>query len=144
MEEIIRFLNEQSIIVCAIIVVVALIIQELVSEKKGAKYELSPEEAAIMIFKGAKIYDIREKDEYKKSHIEYASWQNSKQLEMHPEKTLKPKKTYIFYCDNGNKSGEIANQLRKKNGFNTYFIERGLNAWQEEGLNIYQTQGNEK
>lgn len=144
MEEIIRFLNEQSIIVCAIIVVVALIIQELVSEKKGAKYELSPEEAAIMIFKGAKLYDIREKDEYKKSHIEYANWQNSKQIEMYPEKTLKPKKNYIFYCNNGNKSGELANLLRKKSGFNTYFIERGLEAWQEEGLNIYKGQGNEK
>ena len=114
MEDIVRFLNEQSIIVCAIIVVVALIIQELVSEKKGAKYELSPEEAAIMIFKGAKIYDIREKEEYRKSHIECANWHNEKQLEMHPEKALNPKKTYIFYCDNGNKSGELANLLRKK------------------------------
>ena len=136
MESILQFFGQQSILVSAIIVVIALIAQEVLSEKKGSEYSLDPETAALMLFKGVKIFDVREKDSFKESHIEHAKWQNAKQLEMNPDKYISPKKKYIFYCGNGNQSGELARTLRQKAGYETYYIEEGLDAWKRAKLTL--------
>ena len=136
MNEVFEFIGDQIGIISAIVLVLALIIQEIISNQKGSKYEVSPEEAAVMMFKGAKIIDIRDKGEFKSSHIEHAIWASAKNLEMYPDKTLRPKKSYIFYCNNGNRSGELASLLRKKSGFETYFISHGLESWNEARLSL--------
>ena len=86
MDPIIQFISEQSILISAIIVVVALIIQEILADKKGAESELTAEESAVMCFKGAKLIDIRDKEDYRTLHADTAIWSNPTQLEMHPEK----------------------------------------------------------
>tara|TARA_B100001989_G_scaffold225400_1_gene180414 strand:- start:6576 stop:7001 length:426 start_codon:yes stop_codon:yes gene_type:complete len=129
MDPIIQFISEQSILISAIIVVVALIIQEILADKKGAESELTAEESAVMCFKGAKLIDIRDKEDYRTLHADTAIWSNPTQLEMHPEKNLKSDKTYIFYCSDGVKSGELANLLRRKSGYKTFFIAQGFPAW---------------
>ena len=143
MDSILQFFGQQSILVSAIIVVIALIAQEALSEKKGSEYSLDPETVAVMLFKGVKIFDIREKDSFKESHIEHAKWQNAKQLEMNPEKYISPKKKYIFYCGNGNQSRELARTLRKKAGYETYYIEEGLDAWKRADLTLINTGSNQ-
>ena len=142
MDSILQFFGQQSILISAIIVVIALIAQEALSENKGSKYSIDPETAAVMLFRGVKIFDIREKASFKESHIEHAKWQNAKQLEINPEKYISPKKQYIFYCGNGNQSGELARTLRNKAGYQTYYIEEGLEAWKRAKLTLINTGSN--
>ena len=136
MEEILQFVSEQYIIISAIVIVVVLIAQELISESRGSQYELTPEETAVMCFKGAKIIDIREKSQYKEAHISKAIWLSAKQLELYPEKALKPKQAYVLYCSDGNQSGELSRSLRKKSGYEVYFINEGMDAWRKAGMNL--------
>ena len=139
MESILQFFGQQSILISSIIVVIALIAQEALSEKTQAKYSLDAETAALMLFKGVKIFDIREKESFKEAHIEHAKWQSAKQLEMNPEKYISPKKQYIFCCSNGNQSGELARILRKKAGYETYYIQEGLEAWKRAKFTLINT-----
>lgn len=134
MESILQFISEQSIIIAAILAVILLIVQEVLADKRGAQCPLSPEDAAVLLFKGAKLIDIRSKDVYQTGHIAGAVWHNPQHLSLHPEKTLRPQKTYIFVCDNGVQSGELANLLRQKNGYQTHYIQQGMTAWLAEGL----------
>jgi rhodanese-related sulfurtransferase len=134
MDNLYQFLSDQSVIIVAIMIVVTLIVQEILSEKKSAHYALSPEEAAVMVFKGAKIFDLRDKEDYRKGHIERAVNQKPKALELRPEKIMQPKQTYIFYCHNGHLSSELAQMLRQKNGFQTYYLQQGVDAWIEAGF----------
>lgn len=136
MDDFYHFLADQSIIVFAIMVVLVLIVQEFIADKKSEKHALTPEEAAVMVYKGAKIFDLREKDDYRQGHIERAVNQKPKALELHPEKIMQPKQIYIFYCQNGNRSSELALLLRQKNGFQTYYIQQGLDAWLADGLTL--------
>lgn len=136
MDSFYQFLSDQSVIVVAILVVLTLIVQELLSDKKSAQYALSPDEAAVMVFKGAKIFDLRDKEDFRKGHIERAVNQKRKALELHPQKIMQPKQTYIFYCHNGNLSSELANMLRQKNGFRTYYLQQGVEAWKESGFTL--------
>ena len=134
MDAIIQFISEQSILISAIIVVLALIIQEIIADKKGAESALTAEETAVMCFKGAKLIDIRDKEDYRKLHADTATWANASQLEMHPEKNLKAEKLYVFYCADGSKSEALAQLLRRKSGYKTYFIQQGFPAWTAANL----------
>ena len=51
-----------------------------------------------MCFKGAKLIDIRDKEDYRKLHADTATWANASQLEMHPEKILKLKALCVLLC----------------------------------------------
>ena len=141
MQDVIQFLSDQALIISAIIFVVALILQEVISERRGSKYELTPEEATVRLYKGAKLVDLRDKQSFRRCHIKGAVWHNLKQLEMYPDKSLRPSRSYVFYCNNGNQSGELARLLRHKNGYKAYYISHGLEAWQEAGLDVVQLKG---
>ncbi|MAV29289.1 MAG: hypothetical protein CMF43_05750 [Legionellales bacterium] len=134
--DIFQFLSDQTVIISAIVVVVALILQEFISDRRGSKYELTPEEATVRLYKGAKLVDLRDKESFRQCHIKGAVWHNIKQLEMYPDKSLRPKRSYIFYCSNGTQSAELATLLRNKSGYKTYFISHGFEAWQEAGLDV--------
>lgn len=136
MEMMYQFLTEQMVIISAIIVVVALILQEFITDRRGSKYELSPEEATVRLYKGAKLIDLRDKECFRECHIKGAVWHNIKQLELYPDKALRPKRSYVFYCSNGSQSGQLATLLRNKSGYKTYFISHGMEAWQEAGLDV--------
>ena len=136
MQEIFQFISDQMVIIVAIIVVLLLILQEFLSDRRGSAFALSPDEAAVLLFKGAKLIDIRDKESFSAGHIKGAMRCNINQVEMYPEKVLRPKRTYIIYCSNGNQSGELSKMLREKSGYNTYYIADGITAWQNDGLDL--------
>ena len=136
MQEIFQFISDQMVIIVAIVVVLVLILQEFLSDRRGSAYALSPDEAAVLLFKGAKLIDIRDKECFSAGHIKGATRCNINQVEMYPEKVLRPKRTYIIYCSNGNQSGELSKMLREKSGYNTYYTADGISAWQNDGLDV--------
>jgi hypothetical protein len=67
--DIFQFLSDQTVIISAIVVVVALILQEFISDRRGSKYELTPEEATVRLYKGAKLVDLRDKESFTYSTV---------------------------------------------------------------------------
>ena len=131
-----QFLMHESGLICSIFLVLGLIVQERLGEQKAAAYGLDPDDAAVLLYKGVRLIDVRDRASYKKSHIERARWQSRSQLEMHPDKILNPQQQYIIYCDTGSVSEELARLLRKKAGYDVYYIASGLESWKNSNLKV--------
>lgn len=118
-----------------ILVTLALLIREELKARLFAKHILTPEETAIESKRGTVICDVRDKTDYINERIENSQWLKFDKLSKTPEKVLKPDIRYVFYCNDGSKSGELAMFLKQKHGFNVSCIEGGLTAWKEHGFN---------
>ena len=136
MQAYIDFALSHWLLITALVGVLILLIIEEVSALTSSKYELEPEQAAILIQKGAVAYDIRDRSLYKEGHIKGAKWVKYTQISDKPEAVLKTDADMIFYCDNGTRSGELTDLLRKKQGYKIHFISGGLNNWIDGGFAV--------
>ena len=136
MQQYIEFALSHWLLITALVGVLILLVIEEVSALTSSKYEIDPDQAAILIQKGAIIYDIRDRSLYKKSHIKGAKWIKYNQVADKPESILNTDNDMIFYCDNGTRSGELTEMLRKKQGYKIHFISGGLKNWSEGGFSV--------
>ena len=137
MQQYIDFALSHWLLITALVGVLILLIIEEVSALTGSKYEIEPDEAAILMQKGAVVYDIRDKSLYKQGHIRGAKWIKYNQVADKPESLLNKDTVMIFYCDNGTRSGELTELLRKKQGYKIHFISGGLKNWTEGGFSVH-------
>ena len=137
MQEYIDFALSHWLLITALVGVLILLIIEEVSALTGSKYEIEADEAAILMQKGAVVFDIRDKSLYKLGHIKGARWIKYNQVTDKPETLLKNDTEMIFYCDNGTRSGELTELLRKKQGYKIHFISGGLKNWTEGGFSVH-------
>ncbi len=137
MQEYIDFALSHWLLITALVGVLTLLIIEEVSALTSSKYEIEPDEAAILMQKGAVIFDIRDRSLYKQGHIKGAKWVKYNQVTDKPESLLKNDAIMILYCDNGTRSGELTELLRKKQGYKIHFISGGLKSWSESGFSIH-------
>ena len=137
MQQYIDFALSHWLLITALVGVLILLIIEEVSALTGSKYEIEPDEAAILMQKGAVVYDIRDKSLYKQGHIAGAKWIKYNQVADKPESLLNKDRVMIFYCDNGTRSGELTELLRKKQGYKIHFISGGLKNWTEGGFSVH-------
>ena len=92
---------------------------------------------AIGEFELRRDVDVRKADSFQAGHIVDAQNIEGDELLAKPD-SIKAKKTALLVCDNGNRSGEIAAQLRKDGRENVFSLQGGLNAWQQENLPVVQ------
>ena len=137
MQEYINFALSHWLLITALVGVLILLIIEEVSALTGGKYEIEPDQAAILMQKGAVVYDIRDRSLYKQGHIKGAKWIKYNQVADKPESLLNTDTVMIFYCDNGTISGELTELLRKKQGYKIHFISGGLSNWTEGGFSVH-------
>jgi len=137
MQQYIDFALSHWLLITALVGVLILLIIEEVSALTGSKYEIEPDEAAILMQKGAVVYDIRDKSLYKQGHIKGSKWIKYNQVADKPESLLNKDTVMIFYCDNGTRSGELTELLRKKQGYKIHFISGGLKNWTEGGFSVH-------
>ena len=133
--QVIDFIQKHSALVATWFGLVVLLILEEMRNYKTQKYTLRPEDALVHIHKGSQVIDIRDKQSYKKEHIQHAQHAEAAFLLGNPEKTLKGGQSYILCCEQGGQAEEIAQTLRAKHGYKLYAIEGGLHKWKEAGLN---------
>ena len=137
MQQYIDFALSHWLLITALVGVLILLIIEEVSALTGSKYEIEPDEAAILMQKGAVVYDIRDKSLYKQGHIKGSKWIKYNQVADKPESLLNKDTVMIFYCDNGTRSGELTELLRKKQGYKIHFISGGLKNWTEGVFSVH-------
>ena len=137
MQQYIDFALSHWLLITALVGVLILLIIEEVSALTGSKYEIEPDEAAILMQKGAVVYDIRDKSLYKQGHIKGSKWIKYNQVADKPESLLNKDTVMIFYCDNGTRSGVLTELLRKKQGYKIHFISGGLKNWTEGGFSVH-------
>ncbi len=97
---------------------------------------LSPQEVHLHIKAGnAVLIDIRETDEYLRSHIKGArSYPLSQWEKAIP--SIDPAVEVIFMCRSGMRTSSACNRLAAHVQGDAFIMEGGLNAWVEAGLPI--------
>ncbi len=82
------------------------------------------------------LIDVRRKTDYETSpeKITGAAWKDPEKMDSWI-KDLPPETLTVVYCvRGGNVSQGVAERLQKE-GFQAFFLEGGLKAWQEDGQN---------
>ena len=143
MQEFIEFSLNHWLLIIAIIAVFVLIIIEENNSAKTSKSQLDPETAAIMMQKGANIFDIRDRESFKTAHIRGAKWVKYESLVDKADIVIDKSKDTILCCQDGSMSGELCEQLHKKQGIKVYFISGGITNWRSDGFTV-QTQEGQK
>ena len=134
MQQLIQFLSYNWAMSAALIIVFFMIfINEIQFLRKKGK-EVSPQELVSLINnENATVIDLREKENYRKSHIIdsiHATLEEFKDNKMSHYKN----KTFILVCDQGVKSASLALKLRGQGFENPLVLSGGMNAWQSEKL----------
>lgn len=99
---------------------------------------LSPADAKSLLDQGARLYDIRETQEYAREHIPSAvslplsAIENGARAENAGEND-----NVIFHCLSGMRSGKNAELLaRAAAPAKVYLMDGGINAWKQQGLPV--------
>lgn len=76
----------------------------------------------------ARIYDVREAEEYEVGRIAGAPHVRYPDLMKAPSKYLKREEPALLLCFNGNRSSEMCHELREQ-GYDVYFVIGGYEKW---------------
>lgn len=103
----------------------------LADDARSRITEVNPAEAAKRVAAGATLLDVREKDEFSRSHLTGAKHLSRGVLEMRITEVLPDKATPIVcYCAGGNRGALAADTLQKMGYTNVASIAGGLAAFQ--------------
>lgn len=83
------------------------------------------------------LYDVREQDEWKKSHIAGAGYLGKGVIERDIEEEVPDTdKELVLYCGGGYRSALAADNLQKMGYNNVKSLKGGFRSWNEAGLPI--------
>ena len=133
MAEILDFINNNTLLVGAMVTVFLLAIFNELKIKEGAICGLTPIEAVKLINQNAVVYDLRNPTTYNQKHIIGATNIEAENLlaNNHDNKSL-----MLLVCESGGVSKKTSLSLRKKNLDNTFYIKGGLTAWETGSLPV--------
>ncbi len=138
MQRFIEFTTHHWLLFVAfVIVLIALIVNEVIHFIKGTG-AVAPGEAVRLINReDALVIDVRSKADYRKAHILNARNIPGAQIEERLRDLAAHKdKPLILYCANGTASTPVRDKLRAQ-GFATVFtLKGGLGAWQDASLPV--------
>lgn len=126
-------LNHWELWLAFAVILLCIFINELLTQKNGAK-NVSPQAMINLINNdNAKIIDIREAELFTKGHIIDAI--NASEADFEKDKLLKLKaKPVILVCARGQQSTPLANKLRKQGFEQIMVLNGGIAAWQSADL----------
>ncbi len=105
----------------------------LADDARSRITEINFTEAARRVATGAILLDIREKEEFSRSHLTGAKHLSRGVLEMRITDVLPDKTTAIVcYCTGGNRSALAADTLQKMGYTNVASLAGGLTAFSEQ------------
>jgi len=101
----------------------------LAQEAKARITEVKPREVQRLVKNGAVLLDVREKEEFDKSHLDGATHLSRGVLEMKIGEVVSDKAVPIIcYCAGGNRGALSADALQRMGYTNVLSIEGGMNA----------------
>lgn len=109
--------------------------EQLVNDAKSRVREITASEAKARQAAGVVLIDVREADEFAKSHATGAMHLSKGMIEVKIERTIAdPQTEIICYCGGGSRSALVADNLKKMGYENVSSLIGGFKAWQEAGL----------
>lgn len=135
MQDLITFINLHPLLSFATLFIIILILIVEWIRAKQKTVSITPTEAVQLINReNATVFDIRPPDAYHKSHIIDAQLSTEQTLREASKKIEKFKsKPLIIVCQQGHVSQKLAALLLKQ-GYNTFSLAGGMNAWQLAGM----------
>ena len=138
MAEILDFINNNTLLVGAMVTVFLLAIFNELKIKEGDICGLTPIEAVKLINQNAVVYDLRNPTTYNQKHIIGATNIEAENLlaNNHDNKSL-----MLLVCESGGTSKKTSLSLRKKNLDNIFYIKGGQAAWEAGSLPVSSNNG---
>jgi rhodanese-related sulfurtransferase len=136
MNQIIEFANNNLLLIGGTVLMALAVMFYELRLKAGSVAALSSAQAVRLINNGARVVDIRNKDQYEQGHIVDSINIVESELEAERTKSLKKAKSVILVCDNGAKSAQCAATLMKNGMENVYNLQGGLTTWQRDNLPV--------
>lgn len=97
---------------------------------------ITAEDARVLVEKGTRLIDIRERDEHARERIAGAQCVPASAL---PDRLGDSQEdAVIFHCKSGMRTQTHATTLAQRAGCTAYMIEGGLEAWKRAGLPVEQ------
>ena len=125
--------NHWELWVLLIGVLLAIFINELLTQKKRAK-ELSPQAAVALLNEdNAVVIDLRDKEIFRNGHIINAIQASTDDFEQNRMDKYKSK-VLLLVCARGLQSTALAAKLRAQGFVNPMVLAGGINAWQSSDL----------
>ena len=138
MAEILDFINNNTLLVGAMVTIFLLAIFNELKIKEGDICGLTPIEAVKLINQNAVVYDLRNPTTYNQKHIIGATNIEAENLlaNNHDNKSL-----MLLVCESGGVSKKTSLSLRKKNLDNVFYIKGGQAAWETGSLPVSSNNG---
>jgi len=138
MSELLDFINNNALLVGAMIIVFLLAVFNELKIKEGDVCGLTPIEAVKLINQNAVIYDLRSPATYKQKHILGATNVEPDGLLANNHDNKRP---LLLVCESGGVSKKTSLSLRKKNLDNIFYIKGGQTAWETSSLPVSSNNG---
>jgi len=136
MGQIIEFTNNHPLLVASTLAMgLAVLFYEIRTRMQGLT-AISPAQLVRLINQGARVIDVRDKEQFESGHIVDAVNLPAGDLENHQVKKIKKTKALVFVCDNGSKSGLSVEPWRKAGYESAFSLKGGLMAWRQDNLPI--------
>lgn len=106
-------------------------------EARHSAGSVSPQEAVMLINRGALVVDIRSPEDFEAGHIQGARRVGSDQIVAGAEAIERFKdKTIVTYCESGVTAAAATRQLMRHGFKNPVNLRGGISAWRAEQLPI--------
>ncbi len=136
MHEITTFLMNHELLAAGfLIVLIALIVNEIHGRATGGAKCSVHAIATLMNTHEGNVVDIRSLDDYKAGHIAGSFNMPLRELETKLQKLDAKKDKPVIVVDSVGQQGHSATTILRKNGFkNVYFLGGGMASWKQEHL----------
>ena len=109
----------------------------LVEDARTRVREVSVEEARERVRRGALLLDVREDNEWERSHARGAEHMGRGVIERDIERRVPERGAeLILYCGGGYRSALAADNLQRMGYTNVFSLAGGWRAWQEAGAPV--------
>ena len=129
----IKFLSENIFQFLALGVVLYLLGNE--SKQRAYKYLLEPTDVSVKLHQGFSVYDIRDNDAFKKSHLPGSKHQTLDKIKSKIAKAMEQNKSLnaIIVTEHGNELDEVF-QNPKSLAIDCFVLKGGFKQWVDAGL----------
>jgi rhodanese-related sulfurtransferase len=136
MTQLIDFINNQPWLVAGTLAMgLAVLFYEIRLRTRGLM-AISPAQLVRLINQGARVVDIRDKEQFDAGHIVDSINLPAADPAAGQAKKIKHSKTVVLVCDTGSKSGQCVEPWRAAGYESAFSLNGGLAAWRQDNLPI--------